>query len=332
MQDPLEMARLLASVYGHRLDRPLNYTQGVALSGRLRLHMVDPEGPDPAPSVQQIVEPYAANPPNAFGSSDGLANYAGVCWADELDDATGDTRYANLLLGAVGRMAGTGDENGFSPLLDPDTRVEDTFFAGTLLGRAYRVSGEDVYAEALSRYLLSCDTQQTNGLWWHCKSAPYFWGRGNGFAALGLAEALTYLPGGFAGRLELLERHVHHLEGLAVHQDISGLWRQVIDEPGTYLEHSASSMIGCAIARGLRLGWLPDHWMRIVMRAWEGVSNRIGPAGELEHVCVGTGPQRDIAAYRNRPYTDGIDDRGGSMALWFAVEMAALQTGRPLIL
>jgi rhamnogalacturonyl hydrolase YesR len=106
----------------------------------------------------------------------------------------------------------------------------------------------------------------------------------------------------------------------------------VVDEPGTYLEHSASSMIGCAIARGLRLGWLPDDWMPVVTRAWEGIADRIGPRGELEHVCVGTGPQRDIAAYRNRPYTDGLDDRGGSMALWFAVEMAALMTGRKLML
>lgn len=103
------------------------------------------------------------------------------------------------------------------------------------------------------------------------------------------------------------------------------MWRQVIDMPGTYLEHSATSMIGYSLARGLRLGWLDDRWAPVADKAWEGVAARVGTDGALEHVCVGTGPQPDLRSYTERPYSDGLDDRGGSMALWFAVEMAALR-------
>ena len=52
-----------------------------------------------------------------------------------------------------------------------------------------------------------------------------------------------------------------------------------------------------------------------------------GRPGELEHVCVGTGPLATLDEYVSRSYTDGLDDRGGAMALWFAVEMARLESG-----
>ena len=107
------------------------------------------------------------------------------------------------------------------------------------------------------------------------------------------------------------------------------MWRQVIDDPRSYLEHSATSMIGCAVARGVRLGWLPDEWREAAERAWQAVSRRTDGEGRLEHVCAGTGPQPHLQAYLDRPFTDGLDDRGGAMALYFAVEMAALRGGLP---
>ena len=50
-------------------------------------------------------------------------------------------------------------------------------------------------------------------------------------------------------------------------------------------------------------------------------------SGELEHVCVGTGPLESLGAYVARDYTDTIDERGGAMALWFAAELAAAVVG-----
>ena len=59
------------------------------------------------------------------------------------------------------------------------------------------------------------------------------------------------------------------------------MWRQVLDMPDTYLEHSATSMIGYSIARGLRLGWLDGSWRQVVDRVWAGASSRIGEDGEI---------------------------------------------------
>lgn len=299
------------------------YTQGVSLSGRLRLHELLPESDDPSDDIAALVADYTSDPSAIFTASDGTANYAGICWADELANATDDDLYLDLLQ-TVADLFGPSVEDG---PLDPDIRVEDFFFAGTMLGRAFLSTGASNYADMLAEFLLSADTLQANGLWWHCKASPFFWGRGNAFAALGFAEALTYLPEEHPFREELLHTHLVHLEGLVKHQDESGMWHQVIDLPETYLEFSATAMIGYALARGLREGWLDEEWRPILDKTWNGIAARISDEGELEHVCVGTGPLATLDEYIVRPYTDGLDDRGGAMALWFAVEMARLEAG-----
>ncbi len=323
LKNPVNIATSLATHYGHRLEKPIIYTQGVALSGRMRLNAALDGTANTSEDITHIVSPYLSQLGSIFGSDNGTANYAGVCWADELAEATGNTKYLQLIALAARRFGPTVDKGA----LDPDLRVEDIFFASTVLGRAFRSTGETKYIDLLVEFLESFTTLQPNNLWWHCKASPYFWGRGNAFAALGFAEAMTYLPTNHASRSKLMHTHLRHLEGLATHQDDSGMWRQVIDTPDTYLEHSATSMIGYSIARGLRRKWLSNAWRPTVERAWDAVSRRIGEDGSIQQVCVGTGPLASLEEYIKRPYTDGVDERGGAMALWFAVEMVRLQAG-----
>ena len=293
----------------------------MALSGCIRVQTALGGTDKTSKGIERIVSPYLIQPSSTFGVDDGTANYAGVCWADELAEATGDKRYLQLIELAAQRFGPTVNTGA----LDPDLRVEDIFFASTVLGRAFRSTGKIQYVALLTEFLESFTTLQSNNLWWHCKASPYFWGRGNAFAALGFAEAMTYLPINHPSRSKLMQTHLRHLEGLATHQDESGMWRQVIDRPETYLEHSATSMIGYSIARGIRHHWLSDAWRPIVERAWDAVSQRIGKDGSLKQVCIGTGPLASLEEYIKRPCTDGVDERGGAMALWFAAEMMQIQ-------
>ena len=259
--------------------------------------------------VARLAEPLLAAPQSVPGAAPGLA---AACFADQLLAATGDARCRDFLVHQAGRFTA-----------DPDVRVEDFFFAGTLLGRAHALTPEASYGDRLIELLRSVDTRQPNGLYWHCHASPWFWGRGNAFAALGFAEAITHL--GADAAPDLVATHVDHLTALARHQDESGMWRQLIDDPATYLEHSATTMIGVAVARGLQRGWLPEApWREVAVRAWDGAAARIGAGGELDQVCVGTGPLDSREAYVDRPFSTGTDYRGGAMALWFAVEMVEL--------
>ncbi|MBJ40273.1 MAG: hypothetical protein CMD83_17745 [Gammaproteobacteria bacterium] len=298
-------ARNLAAVYGHALDKYLTYPSGVALLGRLRLAALEGNADDVAADVARVVEPIVSGESRLPDAAPCLAT---ACFADELAEVTGDARLPTLLVESANRFE-----------WDPDVRVEDFFFAGTLLGRAAKLTGDVAFADKLFDLLLSADTLQPNGLYWHCHASPFFWGRGNAFAALGIAEALSHVPE-HRRRDELIERNVRHLTALMDLQHASGMWHQVIDDQSTYPEHSGTTMLGHAITRGLRQGWLPDSFAACAARAWDGVAERTSSEGDLEHVCVGTGPLETLAEYVDRPSTDGFDERGGAMALQFAVE------------
>ena len=316
--NPGAVAERLATVYGHEVNASITYPTGVAFSGRLRLAagqtVAGASATEVATHIAQIAEPLLREP-NAV--PDAAPCLALACFADELFAITDAPQHRDFLLHQADRF-----------VADADVRVEDFFFAGTLLGRAYTLTGQPSYRDHLVTFLRSIDTRQPNGLYWHCHASPWHWGRGNAFAALGFAEALSCLHPAMDVD-DLLATHIEHLTALAQHQDETGLWRQLIDDGGTYLEHSATTMIGYAIARGLRRGWLPDNpWRDVANRAWQGAAERIGTAGELDQVCVGTGPLQTRQAYVERPFSTGTDARGGAMALWFAVEMLRLQEER----
>ena len=58
-----------------------------------------------------------------------------------------------------------------------------------------------------------------------------------------------------------------------------GTWRQVIDEPGSYREESATAMVLAAMARGLRLGWLDKSFAPVIDRAWRALAAHITEDG-----------------------------------------------------
>ena len=317
---PVEVARILAAVYGHELE-PVIYTQGVAVSGRMRLAELDSESADPAAEIAAMVAPYMSGERAWFTEGgDGGANLAGLVWADELAASTGDGRYAEALVRTADRYRATGGVGVPAPS-HPDYQVEDMFFSAAVLGRAFKLTGDDDYLQILARFLLEAGVQQPDGLFWHDRRTPFYWGRGNGFAALSFAETLTYLPEGHAARAELLAVHRRQLAALRAYQHGSGMWHQVIDAPGSYLEFSVTCMVGYALARGLRLGWLDADFRETLTRAWQGVAARIDDRGGLVDVCTGTGVQENLRGYLDRPAIFGLDERGGALSLWFVTEM-----------
>ena len=314
----LETARVLANHYGHVLE-PANYVRGVGISGRLRLATIDSETPDPSAEIADLVAASISDP--AFQKnrqSDGSV-HSGFVWSSDMGSSTNDDRYlANLIRYADLYLKPRDD--GFPEPVDPDHRVEDVFFVGAVLGRAFAATSDTRYSDALIATLQKVHAQPDTGLWHHCGKSPFYWGRGNGFAALGFAEALTYLSNDHPGVSELIQRHVAHLEALLRYQDAGGAWRQVVNEDDSYLELTSTSMIGYAIARGRRLGWLGQRFNDPMERAWTAVASRVCEDGTVTDSCTGTGPLATLDEYRIRKRENGYDDRGGSLALWFAVE------------
>ena len=319
---PHNAAAALAPRYGDTLT-PVIYTQGVSISGRLRYGALIGRLDEYAQGVAELVEPYLSGERAWFGDSDAGANHAGLVWCDEMFDATGDARYRELLISTADLYRGNAPGEP-PPPCDPDYRTEDFFFSGALMGRAYALTGDPSYLDIQTAFLLNANIQHNDGMFRHCRAVPYYWGRGNGFAALGYAETLTYLPPNHPNRPALIENHTRHLKALRGLRRPSGMFTQLLDMPGTYQELTSVCMVGYAVARGVRLGWLDSSWRDFAQSLWRAASERIGMDGAVVDGCTGTGAVDDRRFYIDRVAEFGQDDRTGNLALWFATEMARL--------
>lgn len=100
----------------------------------------------------------------------------------------------------------------------------------------------------------------------------------------------------------------------------------MIDHPESYDEYTATCMIGFAMQRGIRHGWLAKaEYQPAVERAWKAIQERTAADGKLVNVCSGTGKQKTLQDYFDRPAINGRDDRGGAMGLMFATELMAAE-------
>src|SRR5262249_41521544 len=148
---------------------------------------------------------------------------------------------------------------------------------------------------------------------------------GNAFPALGLALTLSDLPENDPVFEKILSSYRNHMKALASFQNENGMWRQIIDLPGSYSEFSATAMITTAMLRGIRAGWLDaKQYQPRVDNAWSALKARVSDDGRLIDVCESTGKQPSLVDYLNRVAILDRDPRGGGMALLVATEIAGL--------
>jgi len=215
-----------------------------------------------------------------------------------------------------------------NPLPDGLTRqvrywIDDIWMIASLQIQAFRVTGQPEYlqraAKVVTAYLEKL--QQPNGLFYHGTEGPFFWGRGNGWVASGLAELLTELPASDPDYPAILAGYRAMMEALLLYQGEDGLWGQLIDHPESFRETSGSAMFGYAMQVGVKRGLLPRRpYGKAVERAWKGLGKYLNEDGTLREVCVGTGQSTDINHYLTRPRVAG-DLHGQAPLLWFAYSL-----------
>jgi rhamnogalacturonyl hydrolase YesR len=241
----------------------------------------------------------------------------------ELYRRTKDARY----LAAVRRVADTGfDARGqMLEAMPYHGEYSDSVFMGTAIAaQAGALTGERRYFDMADRHLRFMERLdlRPDGLYRHQPATDAAWGRGNGFAALGLALTLSELPRESAAHRHALESYRQLMMRLLPLQNPDGLWRNVVDHPGAYPEFSATAMIGFALQRGLARGWIRGREIRqAVSRAWEAVNSRASSAGTFIDVCESTTRMTSLDQYLKRAAILGEDPRGGAMAMLFATEL-----------
>ena len=132
--------------------------------------------------------------------------------------------------------------------------IDDIYMIGCLQTQSYRATGN---VEYLDKAALEIDTyidklQQPNGLFFHGLEAPFFWGRGNGWVAAGMAELLSELPKSNPHYKSILKGYKKMMKTLVKNQDEDGMWHQLIDHPESFKETSSTGMFGFAMTVGVK--------------------------------------------------------------------------------
>jgi rhamnogalacturonyl hydrolase YesR len=329
-RSPRQVAEQLAKVYGHKLDQ-VAYIPALPLVAKLRLSELTGDAKH-ADEVRQIVTPFLSGEKSPVPKSG--SEQAGHLIFAELAARGGGAdrkRWVMLCRSAADQIF---DKDGRPlPLMPYHNEMSDAvFMAGPILAATGKLTGEQKYFDAAATHFSGMRKLclREGGLYRHSPLCEAAWGRGNGFPALGIAWALSEWPDQHPARKELVEELRKHLAALKPHQDATtGCWHQVIDEPTSYDEYSCTAMIGWAMQRAIRRGWIDkDAYQSCVDSAWRAIKERTSEDGKLVNVCTGTGKQKTLQDYFDRPAINGRDDRGGAMGLMFAVELLATEQDR----
>jgi len=194
--------------------------------------------------------------------------------------------------------------------LSGETRywIDDMYMLTILQLEAYRATGDRKYLDrdALEMVSYLDKLQQPNGLFFHAPDVKFFWGRGDGWVAAGMAEMLRDLPADHPQRARIMKGYKLMMAALLKYQGKDGMWRQLIDRDEAWPESSSSAMFAFAFITGVKNGWLDAAtYGPAARKAWIGATGYIDQNNNVTSVCAGTGKKDDLEYYFERPRRTG---------------------------
>ena len=206
-------------------------------------------------ALDLVFSQFSHQPRNADGGFWHKRVYPYQMWLDGL--YMGEPFYAQYLTTYADELGDSALQAGYEDIVNQFvTCAHHTFDASTGLFRhAYDDARQQAWADSLT------------GQSAHC------WGRALGWYSMALVDVMDWLPSQYQAPLDSIFSVV--AAGVARYQDDeSGLWFQVMDQPGregNYLESSCSAMFTYALYKGIRTGHLPESYLSVAERAYEGM-------------------------------------------------------------
>jgi unsaturated rhamnogalacturonyl hydrolase len=108
--------------------------------------------------------------------------------------------------------------------------------------------------------------------------SPEFWSRSMGWYMMALVDVLDFIPATHPRRKELISILNRLSTAIVKFQDTkSGVWWQVTDKANkekNYLESSGTAMFVFALAKGIRMNYLPASFNASLQKAYKGMINQ----------------------------------------------------------
>jgi len=149
--------------------------------------------------------------------------------------------------------------------------------------------------------------QQPDGLFAHFylertgRTYGHGWGRGQGWALLGLLDVLEHLPAGHPARDELHAALVRLADVLVRTQEQDGHWPTPIPDRTSFHETSTASFAAVGLARGAALGLLDPSVREVADRAWRASLASVGADGTTAGVSAALWASTAASHYARAP-------------------------------
>lgn len=196
--------------------------------------------------------------------------------------------------------------------------IDDMYMITAIEVQAYRATGDKKYIDraAMTMAAYLDKLQQPNGLFFHAPDSQFYWGRGNGWVAAGMAELLSSLPKNHPKRARILQGFQTMMASLLKYQGDDGMWKQLIDHPESWGETSGTGMFTFAMATGVKKGLLDAKtYGPATRKAWLGLIQHLDENANVKDVCIGTNKGFSVQYYLDRDRKTG-DLHGQSAFLW----------------
>jgi rhamnogalacturonyl hydrolase YesR len=252
----------------------------------------------------------------------------------ELYRQTGDANYLTSALYLADKEFENPLPNGLANYSYTRFWIDDTYMIGSLQAQAYKSMGDIIYANRATVQLLGymgvvVNLQQSNGLFHHTTSAPFHWGRGNGWGAAAMTEVLLAIPEDDPNRPSLLSKYQAMMAGLVACQSASGMWYQVLNmgsDPRDWYETSCTGLFVFALATGVREGWLPEvPYKKAALDGWAALSNYVDSQGRALQVCNWMSQSSGVRYYLDRERDNTGNDHGQLAVIWAATAIKRLE-------
>jgi rhamnogalacturonyl hydrolase YesR len=206
--------------------------------------------------------------------------------------------------------------------LTQETRfwIDDMYMETLVQVQAFRATGDAKYLDRSSLEMVAYldKLQMPSGLFYHEPEVKYYWGRGNGWVAAGMAELLSSLPEEHPRRARILEGYRKMMKALVESQGADGMWRQLIDRSDSWPETSSTGMFTFALITGVKRGWLDAAtYGPAARKAWLALAGYVDQNADVTSICTGTNKLDDLDYYLARPRRTG-DFHGQAPVLWAA--------------
>ena len=198
--------------------------------------------------------------------------------------------------------------------------IDDMYMETLVQVQAFRATGDARYLDRSSLEMVAYldKLQQPGGLFYHEPEVKFYWGRGNGWVAAGMAELLSSLPQEHPRRARILAGYRNMMKALLQFQGPDGMWRQLIDRSDSWPESSGTGMFTFAMVTGVKHGWLDAAtYGPAARRAWLALTGYIDQNADVTSVCQGTNKLDDLDYYLARRRMTG-DFHGQAPVLWSA--------------